>query len=162
MPEIRPVEREEVKALADLAFQIWNEHFPPIIGQAQVDYMVDKFQSFHAISKQLDEGYEYFFVEVDGEPVGYIGIKAESGHLQLSKLYIRSDMRGQKLGKMAIAFLLETAKTRGIPRIKLTVNKDNTDSIRAYEKIGFVNSESIVMDIGGGFVMDDYVMVLEL
>lgn len=32
----------QVREIADLAKIIWNEHFTPIIGQKQVDYMVEK------------------------------------------------------------------------------------------------------------------------
>jgi len=41
----------------------------------------------------------------------------------------------------------------------LTVNKDNADSIAFYRRVGFRIAGSSVMDIGGGFVMDDYRMV---
>ena len=52
---------EEIKAVAVLANEIWHQHFIPIIGEAQVDYMVEKFQSYPAISNQIKkDGYEYF------------------------------------------------------------------------------------------------------
>ena len=44
----------------------------------------------------------------------------------------------------------------------LNVNKNNVQAIRAYEKSGFAIRESVVVDIGGGFVMDDYVMAKAL
>jgi len=34
--------------------------------------------------------------------------------------------------------------------------------VRAYEKHGFAIRESVVVDIGGGFVMDDFVMARSL
>jgi ribosomal protein S18 acetylase RimI-like enzyme len=40
----------------------------------------------------------------------------------------------------------------------LTVNKNNVNAIKAYEKMGFRNVGSLVQDIGDGFVMDDYAM----
>ena len=44
----------------------------------------------------------------------------------------------------------------------LNVNKNNVQAIRAYEKNGFAIREAVVVDIGGGFVMDDYVMAKPL
>ena len=44
----------------------------------------------------------------------------------------------------------------------LSVNKHNTRAIAAYRRNGFVIAESVVTDIGGGFVMDDYVMAKNL
>ena len=60
----RQVERdEEVEALAHMAYHIWNEYWPAIIGQAQTDYMVEKFQSLNAFRTDIaDNGYEYFFI----------------------------------------------------------------------------------------------------
>jgi RimJ/RimL family protein N-acetyltransferase len=44
----------------------------------------------------------------------------------------------------------------------LNVNKQNLRAIRAYERNGFFVREAVVVDIGGGFVMDDYVMAKRL
>ena len=40
----------------------------------------------------------------------------------------------------------------------LQVNKRNTKAISSYRKYGFEVRSSTVDDIGGGYVMDDYVM----
>lgn len=46
-----------------MAYHIWNEYWPAIIGQAQTDYMVEKFQSLNAFRTDIaDNGYEYFFI----------------------------------------------------------------------------------------------------
>jgi ribosomal protein S18 acetylase RimI-like enzyme len=42
------------------------------------------------------------------------------------------------------------------------VNRNNHNAIGAYRKHGFQVRASQVKDIGGGFVMDDYVMVREI
>ncbi len=38
------------------------------------------------------------------------------------------------------------------------MNKRNAQAIAAYRRNSFVIAESVITDIGGGFVMDDYVM----
>ena len=60
----RQVERdEEVEALAHMAYVIWNEYWPAIIGQEQTDYMVEKFQSLNAFRTDIaDNNYEYWFI----------------------------------------------------------------------------------------------------
>ena len=51
----------EIQNIATLAEEIWNQHFVPIIGKAQVDYMVEKFQSYPALKSQIEnDGYEYY------------------------------------------------------------------------------------------------------
>ena len=142
----------------ELAIEIWNEHYVPIIGKKQVDYMLEKFQSKKVMKEQIEKGYIYFLVEDEGRNIGYIGIEPSEDELFLSKLYLKSSERGKGFGKKAVKFLEELAGEKKLGKISLTVNKNNVKSIAAYEKIGFKNTGSIVMDIGGGFVMDDYKM----
>ena len=66
--------------------------------------------------------------------------------------------RGKGLGKEAIRFVEGLARERGLHRIGLTVNKNNTEAIRAYEGTGFRKAGALVQEIGAGFVMDDYKM----
>ena len=148
----------QVETVARLAFEIWNQHFIPIIGKAQVDYMVDKFQSKRAISEQIESGYSYYLLEVDGDYIGYTGICPKEDELFLSKLYIRASQRGKGYGRKAVVFLEDLAREKGLGKITLTVNKNNTDATKAYEKFGFTNLGTFVQDIGNGFVMDDYKM----
>ena len=63
--------------------------------------------------------------------------------------------RGKGIGKQGIKFIQSTFDN---PVIQLTVNKRNSDSIAFYQKIGFKIVDCVEMDIGGGFIMDDYVM----
>ncbi|PIA80375.1 GNAT family N-acetyltransferase [Gaetbulibacter sp. 4G1] len=145
--------------IEELADVIWRKHYIPITGIGQVEHMLKKYQSAEAISKQVeDEGFEYFILRYDKTPVGYISIRKEEGKLFLSKIYVLSEYRGKKIGKTAMQFIEEKAKAYGLKTIMLTVNKNNTNSIKAYEKLGFINVCALVKDIGNGYVMDDYQM----
>jgi len=148
----------QVGTVVRLAFEIWNQHFIPIIGKAQVDYMLEKFQSEEAITEQIESGYSYYLLKADDDYAGYMGICPKEDELFLSKLYIRASQRGKGFGRQAIGFLEDLARERGLSKITLTVNKNNTDSIKAYEEFAFTNLGVFVQDIGGGFVMDDYKM----
>jgi len=160
---IRVSSRRLIETVALLAREIWREHFTAIIGKPQVDYMLAKFQSEEAITRQIaDERYLYYLLkENGGEYIGYIGIVPDksTGELFLSKLYIKRDKRRQGYAKKAIRFIEDYAKQNGLAKIVLMVNKNNATAIETYRKLGFGNTGSIVMGIGGGFVMDDYKMV---
>ena len=154
---------EEVEVVANLAKTIWNQHYVSIIGQNQVDYMIDKFQSIEAIDHQIfTDCFEYYIIKLNGENVGYISIRLNDRDLFLSKLYILEEFRWKGLGSEALAFIVGRARMLKAISISLTVNKYNDDSIRAYEKMGFQKIESVVADIGNGYVMDDYLMKLPL
>ncbi len=156
---VRVTNPAEINAVADLAKEIWNEYYTPIIGENQVGYMIDKFQSAQAITAQINkENYKYYLIFQALEPSGYIGIQQKCEELFLSKFYIQKEKRGNGLGRRAFEFIVTRAKKLGSKFITLTVNKNNTSSISAYEKLGFRNEGPVVADIGNGYIMDDYLM----
>ncbi|HUO78201.1 MAG TPA: GNAT family N-acetyltransferase [Thermodesulfovibrionales bacterium] len=155
---IEVLTEEQIEIVESLAEEIWTEHYVPIIGKAQVDYMLDRFQSKKSISDQIMSGFLYFLIKEDNQFIGYIGVQPKGDELFLSKIYIKSSERGKGLGGKAIQFIERLAKEKGLGKIVLTVNKNNRDAIKAYEKLGFKNLGSLIQEIGGGFIMDDYKM----
>jgi ribosomal protein S18 acetylase RimI-like enzyme len=149
---------EDARKIARLAHAIWREHYTPIIGSAQVEYMLERFQSAPAIETQIANGMEYYLILSGGQAVGYLAFEKRGEALFLSKIYLLEGFRGQGLGREAMEFITREALDRGCHTISLTVNKNNSRSIAAYEGMGFEKKEALVMDIGEGFVMDDYRM----
>lgn len=154
--KIKKVEKQNIKELASLAYAIWHEYWTCILSPEQIDYMVENFQSEQAINKQIEnENYTYYFIIQNGQKAGYFGISDKKDYLFLSKLYIQKDFRHKGLGTKAFEEIKQLANGK---KIQLTVNKHNTNSINAYKKWGFKTIDSVVTDIGSGFVMDDYIM----
>lgn len=163
MAEIRPVRSsKEIELTAHIADIVWREHYIPIVGKAQIDYMLEKFQSVKAMQKQISEGYFYYLLWEGEEAVGYFAIQLRDTDLFLSKLYVLSKYRNQGHARSALNYIDEFAADHHSSTISLTVNKNNTGSIQAYERLGFVNVGPIVADIGNGYIMDDYKMVKRL
>jgi GNAT superfamily N-acetyltransferase len=150
---------QQIDAIAGLAHEIWYEYYVALIGRAQVDYMVPKFQSSVAVAGQIREGYDYFLIRLDGRNIGYCAVQSDpaNGSLFLSKLYLLRDARGGGTGRVCMEFIEQLARRRGLNLLWLTVNKGNP-AVKAYERLGFRIAADLVMDIGGGFVMDDYRM----
>jgi GNAT superfamily N-acetyltransferase len=150
---------QQIDAVAGLAHEIWYEYYVALIGLAQVEYMVTKFQSSGAVAGQIRDGYDYFLIQLDGQNGGYCAVQShpENGSLFLSKLYLLRDARGAGTGRVCMEFIEQLARRRGLNLLWLTVNKGNP-AVKAYERLGFRIAADLVMDIGGGFVMDDYRM----
>ncbi len=154
-------EDEQVSELSRLAGRIWREHFLGIISAEQIEYMLDRFQSEHVMRRQLaDEGYVYYLARVEGTPVGYAGIVPGEDEIFLSKLYVDKAYRGQGIGKKLIKRFLSDYCGRN--RIRLTCNKDNKATLKAYEHMGFLIVDDVVTPIGNGMVMDDYILELNI
>ena len=60
--KLNPEDKTGIKEMSDLASSIVREHYDPILGAEQNDYMINKFQSPPAIIGQLENGYQYYFV----------------------------------------------------------------------------------------------------
>jgi len=146
----------EVIAVQKLAYEIWNEYYPPIIGKEQVDYMLESFQTARAILQQIQEGYLYFLLVKNGINIGYMSVQKQDTSLFMSKLYILQDARKQGHAKQALLFLKEFARKEGLKNIFLTVNRNNEAAIRSYEGLSFKKTGSLIQDIGNGFTMDDF------
>jgi len=150
----------DIDAIAELAGKIWKEHYAPIIGMAQVDYMLARFQSAPAIAQQVAGGYEYYVVADDNRRIGYFALlhrPAETSVL-LSKLYVERQERGRGAGKSIVEFTENRCRELGARSLWLTVNRNNAGSIAFYRRMGFAVAGELVQDIGNGFVMDDYRM----
>ena len=154
------VSEQDVTEIASLAREIWQDHYVDIIGQIQVDYMLNKFQSSSAITQQIKDGHKYYMVIQDGLIAGYLGLIPDiaASSLMISKIYIKRVFRGKGVGARALEFTESLSRESDFETIWLTVNKYNTDSIVWYERMGFARVGNLVLDIGGGFVMDDFKM----
>lgn len=165
MTEIKRVEDDrQLAEVAELAEKIWHECFTEIITEGQIDYMVEKYQSFSAMKRQIGEqGYYYLAVYDDGGLCGYIGLKPENdSRMFLSKLYLEKNRRGKGTASEMLGRVFEESRSIGKKSVYLTVNKHNHHAIEVYRKKGFETVDSVVTDIGNGYVMDDYVMEYRL
>lgn len=149
-------------AVEALAGPIWREHYTPLIGAAQVEYMLQKFQTAFAVEEQIREGALYHLVQAPEEDyVGFFSVVLRPGEVFISKLYLLKIHRGKGYARQALEFIQNLARERGLRRITLTVHKQNP-SVKVYQALGFKILEPVVTDIGNGFVMDDYRMGLNL
>lgn len=165
MTEIKKLSTdEELRANAALAAEIWREHFHGIITDEQIEYMLDKFQSFDAMKRQLaEEHYEYYGLFEDGSQLGYFGIADKGdGTLFLSKLYLHSSARGRGYASQMFECIKQIGRERGLKSVWLTVNRGNDGPIAVYRHWGMKVIREQAADIGQGFVMDDYVFSLDL
>ena len=150
---IRDAELTDTAALSKLAYEIWHEHYVPIVGREQVEYMLDLWYNDEALRTQMsDPTRSTKLVEnVQGELIGYIQYGRQEEAMFVYKVYIASDYRGKGIGKHLFGQIQHRPLT-------LRVNKNNKDSIAFYKRYGFEVTAEEVLSIGAGFVRDDYVM----
>jgi GNAT superfamily N-acetyltransferase len=154
------INAREIATVATLADEMWNAHYVSIIGQSQVKYMLETFQSEEAINKQINENFTYFIVNKDSLPVAYFAITGldDLKKVQISKLYVKQAVQKKGIGFAIIKFIEIYCLRLGVAEIWLTVNINNKQAINFYHKVGVKKTHCLVQDIGNGFVMDDFVM----
>ena len=159
---IRPLGEGDIDALRVLAAEIWHEHYTAIIGTAQIEYMLEQRYRPEVLRAELRQpGLWWDLLLIDAVPKGYSSyfLTGENGELRLDKLYLHGVCRGRGYGERMLERVLARARASGCNRVSLAVNKRNSRAIAAYQKWGFAIDQAVVKDIGGGFVMDDYIMV---
>lgn len=161
--DISPLRLDEADALAALARSIWNVAYRDIISQAQIDYMLDQRYKPGLIRQLLARGDLWLAARAGDELVGFAhGHTLGDGDYKLDKLYVHTDWQRHGIGGELIRAVAERACRHGHDRLVLRVNRQNQPAIDAYLKHGFAVATIVVEDIGGGFIMDDYVMIKEL
>jgi ribosomal protein S18 acetylase RimI-like enzyme len=164
-PRIAGATEADLGSVAKLAGAIWREHYAGIITTEQIEYMLARGYAHDVLKRFIVEPGAGLLLALDGSRlVGFAAYHRVDGgsELKLDKLYVHQDAQRRGVGSRLIACVVAAAMAQKLLALVLNVNKRNVQAIRAYEKNGFVIRESVVIDIGGGYVMDDYVMAKSL
>ena len=162
--EIRPASALDLETVRHLAERIWPECYGAMLPPGQVRYMLDWMYAPHRLRAEWDRGVRYRLALLEDRPVGYLAWEWEAGTdaAFLNKLYLVPELHGRGHGQEMITSVRHEVSVEGVPRLDLRVNRQNQKAIRAYERAGFAVVQTLVTDIGSGFVMDDFLMRLDL
>lgn len=163
--DIRALREAEIAELVALAAEIWRAHYAGIITAAQIEYMLAQRYNEALIRAELVRHDLWWDVLLaDQKMTGFASYFSTGvpGEMKLDKLYVHPHTQRRGYGAMLVEHILAIMRDAGMARLVLAVNKNNRSAIAAYRKYGFRIVESVVKDIGSGFVMDDYVMVREI
>ena len=176
--QIRPATDADLPVVSELAGIIWRACYPGIITHAQIDYMLARMYALDVMRDEIrSQSIRYDLLLVNSKPAGFASYgPIEAGTprrsirtaqravptFKLHKLYLLPEWHGQGLGSRLLQHVEHEVRVAGARRLILSVNKRNAKAIAAYRRNGFDVADSIVTDIGNGFVMDDHVMAKDL
>jgi GNAT superfamily N-acetyltransferase len=159
--QISPVTCIDVDAITTLARVVWQDAYPGIITQAQIDYMLEQRYNAGRLIEELTAPEIWWEkATVDGELAAFAStlLSTTPGVMKLDKLYVDPGRQRLGLGGRLITRVSEHALAQGCNTLILAVNKRNERAIAAYKKHGFVVRDAVCLDIGNDFVMDDFIM----
>lgn len=159
-PEFRDViDDDQLRQLSQLAHRIWNMYYPDIIGQKQVDYMLGKMYSLEALKEQIRNGHRFVAGYADGEMLGFLSYSKTSGQdYMIHKWYVDVSLHSKGIGRKLFDAALGNID---YDTIRLTVNRQNINAVNFYFRFGFIIERVADFDIGDGFFMNDFVMILQ-
>lgn len=155
----------DVQRIREIAEITWPVTYSEIITSEQIDFMLNWMYDTTTISNAINSSNQDFIVLIkEGEIIGFSGIEHNYENqliTRIHKLYVLPDKQGLGCGKTLLNFVKSEAKKNASTILHLNVNKQNP-AVQFYVKCGFEIEKEVVLDIGNGFVMDDYIMVLPL
>lgn len=148
---------EDLKIIADLANVVWNEHYVPIIGKTQVDYMLANIYNLDSLREQIKaKKHDFYLIQNENQNIGFLSVSSENkADYFLHKFYINTSESNKGIGTQVLELIISILNPKSLT---LTVNRQNFKSINFYFKNGFKIESVEDFDIGNGFQMNDFVM----
>ena len=143
--------------IASLAKKIWHEHYPSIITTQQIEFMLSNRYSENVIAESMKNGEQFYIAYSNQTPIAYASFQNTGEQYYLHKFYVDVNLHRHGTGSAFFEFLLQQMEP-GLP-IRLQVNRQNYKAVNFYFKKGFVIESVGDFDIGGGYFMNDFIMV---
>ncbi|OOV13314.1 GNAT family N-acetyltransferase [Flavobacterium sp. LM4] len=156
---------ENIKTIQEITNTTWPITYGKILSEEQLDYMLDLFYSDKALNNQLEKKEQLFYmISEDKTTLGFIGIEHHYKNepaTRIHKIYLLPETQGKGIGKKVIEWIEKMALENHSNSLSLNVNRFNS-ALSFYKKIGFEIIDEVNIDIGNGFLMEDYFMAKKL
>lgn len=156
---------EDIKTIQEITYITWPITYGKILSKSQLDYMLDLFYSDEALIKQIKNKEQLFYlISEDEATLGFIGIEhnyKDEAITKIHKIYLLPETQGKGIGKKVIEKIEKMALENHSTALSLNVNRFNT-ALSFYKKIDFEVVDEVNIEIGNGYLMEDYVMEKEL
>ncbi len=151
----------DIKQIQTIVHITWPITYGEILSKEQLDYMLDLFYSDEALTEQYNKREQLFYMIYEGETnIGFIGIEHNykgEAITKIHKIYLLPETQGKGIGKKVIDEIGKLASENDSTALSLNVNRFNS-ALGFYKKIGFEVIDEVNIDIGKGYLMEDYVM----
>lgn len=151
---------KEYSSIQDIAQQTWPKTFGQILSPEQIAYMVELMYSLAAMREQVQKKHHVFILAKEQEEyIGYASYELNhtgSSKTKIHKLYLLPEAQGKRTGQLLIQEIATRAQANRNTALVLNVNRNNS-AIRFYEKNGFKKTGEENINIGNGYLMEDYI-----
>jgi len=117
----------DIPVLQRLADRIWREHYPGIITQEQIDYMLAMMYASAVIEDEIErQGYHYVIVDDRNEPVGFIAYRLDEQErtVKIGKLYLLPSRQGKGIGRQMLHQIAQGNSRESASGVDLLSNRE--------------------------------------
>lgn len=160
MMQIRKAGLEDFDIIHDLALKTWYNTYDKILSAEQLTYMLDMMYSRAAITEQIAiKGHHFLLLSEDDKYLGFASYELNylSGITKLHKLYVLPETQGKGAGRLLMTKIEEAAASNNNDKVSLNVNRYNP-AINFYLKNGYTKAGEEDINIGNGYLMEDFIM----
>lgn len=161
MIKISEATAQDIKTIQEITYITWPITYGKILSGEQLDYMLGLFYSDEALNDQFEKKEQLFYMISENETtLGFIGIEhnyKNESVTKIHKIYLLPETQGKGIGKKVIEETAKLALENHSTALSLNVNRFNL-ALGFYKKIGFEIIDEVNIDIGKGYLMEDYVM----
>lgn len=161
---IRSISSGEVELITDLAHRIWPHTFEKILSKEQIEYMLNWMYEPEILAQQIQSGHLFFAIEDEGRAIGFMGVQPkypDANSMKIHKIYVLPEIQGKGVGRKLIERAIEESRKEGLEKLVLNVNRFNK-AVDFYKYLGFKITKEEDIEIGSGYLMEDFVMELVL
>lgn len=156
---------KDFKTIQEIAHKTWPETYEAILSKEQLDFMLDAFYSEGALADDLVlKGHRFLLAKEDHVVLGFASYEHDyqkNNRTRIHKIYVLPQTQGKGIGNMLIGYIEKSAIENHSTALSLNVNRFNK-ALTFYQKKGFEVIKEIDIEIGRGYLMEDYVMEKQL
>lgn len=165
MLTIDPASSEDFLLIQQIAHATWPITFGEILSTTQIEYMLDWMYSIPALQEQVEtKGHHFLLAREDGNVLGFLSYELSyqgKPTTKIHKIYVLPTTQGKGVGRTLLENAAQKAREAGNIRLSLNVNRYNK-ALEFYKKLSFTINAQEDIDIGQGFLMEDYILEKQL
>lgn len=157
--KIKKISIQDLNIIRNLALEIWPICYKNILQTDQIEFMLQKFYAVESLENLFKKNHDFIIIYQNQVAVGFASfeLNALRQKTKLHKIYVLPQNWGNNCGFNLLKWIENESKLNNQTHVFLNVNKNN-NAIGFYQKNNFEIILEEVIQIGNGFVMDDYVM----
>ena len=146
--------------IRDIALQTWPHTFKDILSLEQIIYMLQMMYNVDTLKQAWRDGHHYLLAKENGMFVGFLTMQHQYNDRPASKihkLYILPEVQSRGVGKALLEEAEKIAVRNGAKELTLNGNRHNKAK-DLDERKGLTITGEEDIDIGEGYLMEDYIM----